>query len=299
MHSLLESDCIPIGMELFPAADDDAWSVIKKAIVESDYYVLILAGRYGSAGPDGIGYTEMEYRYAQEQGKPIIAFLHKNPTKLSVERCDTDSETLSRLEAFRNLAKLKLVKYWETPQELGATVGRSIEKLKRDRPSGGWVKGDVQSSNEEFNEVSALYKKISMLEHQLKNVRRDISERPEVLLGTTYKIKTPLSDHALYVTINDVVLNEGTKDEYRRPFEIMINSTNLDYFQWVTALTKFISLSFRKGTDLREIAGELKSIFDPRGGYWKPGGKFMPSVLAEIGGVIEQHGRKLGLLSAE
>src|SRR5690606_1753296 len=106
-------------------------------------------------------------------------------------------------------------------------------------------------------------------------------ERPEVLVGSTYKVKTPVSDHAMYITINDIILNQGTNHEHRRPFEIFINSKNLDHFQWIVALTRIISAVFRKGGDVTFLVEELKAVFDPRGGYWKPGGKFMPSLIAE------------------
>lgn len=122
-------------------------------------------------------------------------------------------------------------------------------------------------------------------------------QRPEVLLGETYKIKTPLSEHALYVTINDVLLNEGTEYEQRRPFEIFINSKNMDHFQWIVALTRIISAVFRKGGDCTFLVEELRSVFDPKGGYFKKGGRFMPSLVAEIGDVIEMHLRKIGLLA--
>jgi hypothetical protein len=121
-------------------------------------------------------------------------------------------------------------------------------------------------------------------------------ERPEVLVGSTYKIKTPVSDHAMYVTINDIILNEGTPHEQRRPFEIFINSKNLDHFQWIVALTRIISAVFRKGGDVTFLVEELKAVFDPRGGYWQPGGKFMPSIIAELGYVIERHLQTIGLL---
>lgn len=121
-------------------------------------------------------------------------------------------------------------------------------------------------------------------------------ERPEVLLGSTYKIKTPLSEHALYVTINDVILNAGTEHEQRRPFEIFINSKNMEHFQWIVALTRIISAVFRKGGDITFLVEELHSVFDPRGGYFKPGGKYMPSLVAEIGDAIERHMRMIGLL---
>jgi hypothetical protein len=121
-------------------------------------------------------------------------------------------------------------------------------------------------------------------------------ERPEMLIGSTYKIKTPVTDHAMYVTINDILLNEDTDHERRQPFEIFINSKNLDHFQWIVALTRIISAVFRKGGDVAFMVDELKAVFDPRGGYWQPGGKFMPSIIAELGYVIERHLQSIGVL---
>jgi len=122
-------------------------------------------------------------------------------------------------------------------------------------------------------------------------------ERPEVLVGSTYKVKTPMSDHAMYVTINDIILNQGTEFEKRRPFEIFINSKNLDHYQWIVALTRIMSAVFRKGGDVAFLVDELKAVFDPRGGYWQPGGKFMPSIIAELGYIVEKHLISIGLLS--
>ncbi|MCP1677039.1 hypothetical protein J2T57_004213 [Natronocella acetinitrilica] len=127
----------------------------------------------------------------------------------------------------------------------------------------------------------------------------ELLARPEQLEGSTYKIKTPLSEHALYVTINDIVLNPGTEHEVRRPFEIFINSKNMDHFQWIVALTRIVSAVFRKGGDCTFLAEELHSVFDPRGGYFKRGGRFMPSLVAEIGDVIDQHLRKIGMIEAD
>jgi hypothetical protein len=123
--------------------------------------------------------------------------------------------------------------------------------------------------------------------------------RPEMLFGSTYKIKTPLSEHALYVTINDIILNQGTPHEVRRPFEVFINSKNMDHFQWIVALTRIISAVFRKGGDVTFLVEELRSVFDPSGGYFKKGGKFMPSLVAEIGDVIHCHLVMIGLLQEE
>ncbi len=124
-------------------------------------------------------------------------------------------------------------------------------------------------------------------------------ERDDVLEGTTYKIKTPLSEHALYITINDVVINRGQPDEHKRPFEIFINSKNMEHFSWIVALTRVISAIFRKGGDVTFLVEELKAVFDPRGGYYKKGGKYMPSLVAEIGEVIQQHMIAIGMMDGQ
>jgi hypothetical protein len=121
-------------------------------------------------------------------------------------------------------------------------------------------------------------------------------ERPEVLIGSTYKIKTPLVEHAMYVTINDIVLNPGTEHELRRPFEVFINSKNMDHFQWIVALTRIMSAVFRKGGDVTFLVDEMRAVFDPRGGYFKAGGVYMPSLVAEIGAVVEEHLKSIGLM---
>ena len=123
-------------------------------------------------------------------------------------------------------------------------------------------------------------------------------ERPEVLIGSTYKMKSPASEHAMYITINDIVLNAGTEHELRRPFEVFINSKSMDHFQWIVALTRIMSAVFRKGGDVTFIVDEMKAVFDPRGGYFKPGGVYMPSLVAELGSIIEDHLKSIGLIHA-
>lgn len=121
-------------------------------------------------------------------------------------------------------------------------------------------------------------------------------ERPDVLIGSTYKIKTPLVEHAMYVTINDIVLNAGTEHEQRRPFEVFINSKSMDHFQWIVGLTRIMSAVFRKGGDVTFLVDEMKAVFDPRGGYFKAGGVYMPSLVAEIGAVVEDHLKSIGMI---
>jgi hypothetical protein len=169
---------------------------------------------------------------------------------------------------------------------MSTKIDKRIVKYRVEKP------GDAASKAETAKSAEAARKESNVVWMHEK------VERPEMLLGSTYKIKTPVSDHAMYVTINDIVLNEGTQYEQRRPFEIFINSKNLDHFQWIVALTRIISAVFRKGGDVTFLVDEMKAVFDPRGGYWQAGGTFMPSIIAELGYVIEKHLQMIGLLKS-
>ncbi len=116
-------------------------------------------------------------------------------------------------------------------------------------------------------------------------------DRPEALPGSTYKINWPESEHALYITINDIV-----RDGRRRPFEIFINSKNMEHYAWTIALTRMISAVFRRGGDVSFVAEELKAVFDPRGGAWMEG-HYVPSLLAAIGEVVERHMIAIGFMA--
>jgi len=168
MNALLELDSIPAGMELFPAADEDQWSLIKRVVDDCDYYLVIIAGRYGSAGPDGMGYTEKEYRYALDQKKPIIAFLHRDPETLEARRTEKSADGRKKLEAFRSLAKQKMCKYWSTPAELGSVVSRSLVRLIKTSPAVGWVRADALPDKETSAELLGLRKRVDELEKELE-----------------------------------------------------------------------------------------------------------------------------------
>ena len=121
----------------------------------------------------------------------------------------------------------------------------------------------------------------------------DPLDRPQALEGNTYKLKWPDSEHAIYLTVNDIIING-----HRRPFEVFINSKNMEHFAWTVALTRMISAVFRRGGDVSFVVEELKAVFDPRGGAWM-GGKYIPSILAAIGGVIERHMISTGFIAGE
>ncbi|WP_260597066.1 DUF4062 domain-containing protein [Sphingomonas endolithica] len=176
MQALLELDCIPSGMELFQAADEDQWTLIKRVIDDCDYYMVIVAGRYGSIGSGGLSYTEMEYRYATEQGKPVVSFLHEAPSSLTAEHTELEPEGREKLAAFRKLCEMKMVKYWNGPSALGSVVSRSIIKVIKDRPAVGWIRGSAVTSDEANREILRLRQLIDKLEAK---VRGSATSRPE------------------------------------------------------------------------------------------------------------------------
>ena len=143
IQALLELEYIPAGMELFPAASEDQWTVIKKVIDDCDYYMVIIAGRYGSIGPNGKSYTEMEYRYALNAGKPIIGFLHRKPGDLAASRCEPSEDGKAKLNNFRALVQEKLCRFWDSPADLVNQVSSSLIMLTKRNPGIGWVRSDL------------------------------------------------------------------------------------------------------------------------------------------------------------
>jgi len=176
MQALLELDCIPAGMELFPAANDDQWTLIKRVIDDCDYYMVIVAGRYGSIGPDGLSYTEMEYRYALEVGKPVLGFVHKDAGVLSASRCEATDEGRTKLNAFRAYVQKKMCRFWESPSDLGSQVSRSLVKLIKTNPGIGWVRGNLVPEGSAAEEILGLRRRVEELQSELQATR---TTRPE------------------------------------------------------------------------------------------------------------------------
>lgn len=152
-QALLESNCIPTGMELFPASSKKQWEIIKSVIGDCDYYLLILAGRYGSLGKNDegkkMGYTEMEFDYALQTGKPIIAFLHREINDISEKNSEPTQTGKNRLKKFRTKAQTgRMVSYWTNKDNLKSAVLTSIPTLIKDFPADGWIKaGDIIDLN--------------------------------------------------------------------------------------------------------------------------------------------------------
>ena len=189
MQALLELDCIPAGMELFPASNDDQWTLIKRVIDDCDYYILIIGGRYGSTNDEGISYTQMEFEYALSTNKPIISFLPKHPEKIETGKTDQDPEKKKKLEEFKNLAQKKLIKFWENPENLGSIVSRSMIRLIKDFPAEGWVKAKYAIDDESHTiEINRLQRENEELKKQLEKVSTSAPKGTEELSQGNDKI---------------------------------------------------------------------------------------------------------------
>lgn len=156
MQALLELSCIPAGMEMFPAANEDQWELIRTVIDESDYYVVIVGGRYGSVTAEGVSYTEKEFDYAVERGKPIAGFIHASPGDIPASKTELDPAAAERLDAFREKVKKRVVKTFTDPASLGGAVSRSLVALMKKHPKPGWVRGEHAMTDATRAEIADL-----------------------------------------------------------------------------------------------------------------------------------------------
>lgn len=175
----MEMDCIPAGMELFPAADEDQFAFIKKVIDDCDYYVLIIGGRYGSLTASGISYTEQEYQYAIEKELKVIALLHENPADIPLGKSDLDPALRERLSAFReSVSTGRLVRFWNSANELPGIVALSLSKTIKTYPARGWVRADRVQSADLLVELNEVRKQNELLSRELAS--RQIEPQPSV-----------------------------------------------------------------------------------------------------------------------
>lgn len=182
MDALLQMNCFPVGMEYFNASDESQWDVIKSLIDECDYYVLIVAGRYGSIEESsGKSYTQKEYEYAISIGVPTIAFLHKDVPSLPKSKTETDPAVEQKLEAFKADVKKRLCQFWVSSGDLASEVVLSLHRLIKTKPRVGWVKADESASPEANAEILKLRKTIDELNKKLLQYENSEPEGIECL----------------------------------------------------------------------------------------------------------------------
>lgn len=249
MHALLELDCMPAGMELFPAANETQWNLIKKVIDDCDYYVLILGGRYGSIGPEGISYTEMEYRYAISTGKPTIAFLHRNPGKIIADKSESTVEGKEKLQAFRESVEKKLCKHWDSAQELGSVVSRSLIQLIKSTPAVGWVRANELADREATLELLQLRRRVEELQNELSRARTSAPKGSEGLAqgdeehsvrfsfsatapgeysGQKWSSRFSPSWNEMFASIAPLMIHEATEPTLKQAFNRFVENENLE-----------------------------------------------------------------------
>lgn len=176
LQALMEMDCIPAGMELFPAADEEQWEFIKRVIDDCDYYLLIIGGKYGSLSTEGISYTEKEYDYAVDQGIKIVALLHSDPDELSGKKIEIDPEAREKLSQFREKASNgRLVKFWDRADQLAGLVALSLTKTIKMYPAVGWIRADQGDSTNLLMQLNELRQKNETLLLENQTLKQEIN----------------------------------------------------------------------------------------------------------------------------
>ena len=178
----MELDCIPAGMEAFPAADEEQMNFIKKIIDDCDYYVLLIGGRYGSVDNSGVSYTQREYEYAVEKGIPVLAFIHSNPNSLPFENTDgADAAKIEKLNDFRDTVKAgRIVKFWEVEKELPGLVALALSRAIKTYPAVGWIRANTAADVEVLSEVNELRKENANLKAEIKNMTENETKIPNL-----------------------------------------------------------------------------------------------------------------------
>jgi len=176
IQTVIELNCMPAGMELFPAADEEQLAFIKRVIDDCDYYLLIIGGRYGSVDESGISYTEQEYDYAVSRGLKVIALLHENPGKISLENSEQEPAGREKLRKFRDkVSSGRLVKFWKDAAELPGLVSINLSRAMNAYPAVGWVRADRVANVEVLGEINEVRKQNTELQVEIGKYQKALA----------------------------------------------------------------------------------------------------------------------------
>ena len=193
----MEMDCIPAGMELFPAADEEQWEFIKRVIDDCDYYLLVIGGRYGSVTADGISYTEKEFDYAVNKELKVVALVHGAPDDIPFGKSEQDPDLREKLFSFRDkVMNGRLIKFWKNAEELPGLVALSLQKTIKMYPATGWVRASNIASEDILIDINNLRKENNELKDQLNKIQAQ--EKP--LIDGLADIDSAVTTHGTYKT---------------------------------------------------------------------------------------------------
>lgn len=200
-------DCLPAGMELFPAGNEDQWTLIQGVIDASDYYLVVVGGRYGSTTEEGISYTEKEYNYAIEKGIPVMGFVPAEPGKIPKDKLDMDPKAQKRLAAFQAKVQNKITKRWNNASDLQAQVIVGLAHLQKKFPRPGWVRGDMAMTEETRTQIAELQAALSKAEKDVLVRDKTTSSEIDITfahgkdkVGLSFGATLTDSDHKMYST---------------------------------------------------------------------------------------------------
>ena len=282
MHALLELDCIPSGMELFPAANETQWELIKRVIYDCDYYLLILGGRYGSIGPDGLSYTEMEYDYALSIGKPTVAFIHKDPGEIVSSKTEKSEESQEKLSRFRKKVEKKLCKHWASGPELGSVVSRSLVQLIKREPAVGWVRANELADRDATMELLRLRNQVDELKRELAATRtsapqgtENLSQGDEVHMinytfnaynqsnfrSVSYRARFAATWNDIFSCVSPLMIHEATNSQITNALNEFCEHRNLEDLIKRDELAGISISQFRvKNEDFQTILVQLRAL---------------------------------------
>lgn len=263
MHALLEMDAFPAGMELFPAADEDAWALIQRVIEQSDYYVLIIGGKYGSTDEEGISYTEREYDYAVQCQIPVLPFLHQNPDEIPGGKLELDKEARERLTAFRSKVEdAHHCKYWNDPEQLGSRVSRAMMQAVRQHDRTGWVRADEAGGPEALAELNRLRRQIDELNDELRRSRVEPPKGTDELLHGDDEVPIECSFYAY----SDDALEQGKVEGFdfisRNTFKGLLGMSWDEVYSTVAPLMLHEAREAILKSTIEEMAHTLRSERD-------------------------------------
>ncbi|TGN20644.1 DUF4062 domain-containing protein [Leptospira idonii] len=281
IQTLMEMDCIPAGMELFPAADEEQWEFIKKVINDCDYYLLIIGGRYGTTTNEGISYTEKEYEYACEIGLKIVALIHENPDLLPESKSEQEEDLKLRLQRFRERVSTgRLVKMWNKPEDLPGNVALSLNKTIKMYPALGWSRGTNEANEKLLTELNELRKENEQLKYKIKKYENDL--RPKIELASLDKViningeyykttnqrrflnkwETSTTWKNIFSLISPFILNMPNEDMIKIIIDRELSklagvSGNITNQMFQTIKIQFISLGLIESTYEKTVAGGM------------------------------------------